>query len=179
MIDPLDGTASYVRGYPGYCSSIGVELDGEPVVGVIVDFRGVRTEGVRGVGAVRDGRPVRPSSRTDLAACVIATGFGYDAGERERQTIVARHVLPRIADIRRSGSAAFDLVASACGEVDAYFEIGLAPWDLCGGQAIVEAAGGTCRSIPQPDGGRLVIAAPPQLFDPLADLLSDAGLTTS
>ena len=148
------------------------------MVGVVVDARGVRTEGVRDAGAVREGRPIHPSDRTDLAACVIATGFGYQPDERERQSVVARHVLPRIADIRRSGSAAFDLVASACGEVDAYFEVGLAPWDLCGGQAIVEAAGGICRSIPQPDGGRLVIAAPPQLFDPLAELLAQAGLTT-
>ena len=70
-------------------------------------------------------------------------------------------------------------MASACGEVDAYFEVGLAPGDLCGGQAIVEAAGGICRSIPQPEGGRLVIAAPPQLYDPLARLLGDAGLTVA
>jgi len=179
VIDPLDGTASYVRGYPGYCSSIGVELDGEPVVGVTVDARGVRTEGVRGAGAVRGGRPIHPSERTELTTCVLATGFGYDAVERERQASVATYVLPRIADIRRSGSAAFDLVASASGEVDAYFEVGLNAWDLCAGQAIVEAAGGICRSIPQPGGGRLVISAPPRLYDPLAALLADAGLTTS
>ena len=179
MIDPLDGTASYVRGYPGYCSSIGVEVDGEPVVGVIVDSRGARTEGVRGAGAMRDGREIRPSERTDLETCVLATGFGYDPVERLRQSSVVTHVLPRVADIRRSGSAAFDLVASACGEVDAYYEVGLNPWDLCAGQAIVEAAGAICRTIPQPVGGRLVISAPLQLYGPLATLLADAGLTTS
>jgi fructose-1,6-bisphosphatase/inositol monophosphatase family enzyme len=179
VIDPLDGTASYVRGYPGYCSSIGVEVDGQPVVGVVADSRGVRTEGVVGVGAGRDGRAIRPSSRTILAECVVATGFGYDAEGREQQAGVATHVLPRVADIRRSGSAAFDLVASACGEVDAYYEVGLNPWDLCAGQAIMLAAGGICRSIPQPAGRRLVVSAPTQLFEPLLELLADAGLTTS
>lgn len=179
MIDPLDGTSSYVRGYPGYCASIGVEVDDEPLVGVIVDSRGVRTEGVRGAGAVRGGRPIRPSQRTDLAECVLATGFGYHPEERERQSRVATHVLPRVADVRRSGSAAFDLAAAASGEVDAYYEVGLAPWDLCAGQAIVRAAGGICRSIPQPGGGRLVVAVPEQLEEPLLALLEGAGLRTA
>jgi myo-inositol-1(or 4)-monophosphatase len=178
VIDPLDGTASYVRGYPGYCSSIGVEIDGEATIGVTVDARGVRTEGVVGVGAVRDGRPVRPSTRAELATSIVATGFGYDPEERARQARVATRILPRVADIRRSGSAAFDLVASACGEVDAYYEVGLNPWDLCAGMAIVHAAGGICRSIPQPEGGRLVVSAPRQLFGPLLELLDGAGLTT-
>lgn len=176
VVDPLDGTASYVRGYPGYCVSIGIELEGEAVIGVVVDSRGVRTEGVRGVGAFRDGRSVRPSDRRDLAAAVIATGFGYHPEERARQAHVASVVLPRVADIRRSGSAAFDLVAAAAGEVDAYYEVGLAPWDLCGGRAIVESAGGLIRSIPQPDGGALTVAVPPQLLDQLLGLLGEAGL---
>jgi myo-inositol-1(or 4)-monophosphatase len=176
VIDPLDGTASYVRGYPGYCASIGIEIDGETAIGVVVDSRGVRTEGVRGVGAFRDGRAVRPSDRTDLAAAVIATGFGYHPEERARQAHVASVVLPRVADIRRSGSAAFDLVAAAAGEVDAYYEVGLAPWDLCAGRAIVEAAGGLIRSIPQPDGGSLTVAVPPKLLEALLALLEEAGL---
>lgn len=176
VVDPLDGTASYVRGYPGYCVSIGIELEGEAVIGLVVDSRGVRTEGVRGVGAFRDGRAVRPSDRRDLAAAVIATGFGYHPEERARQAHVASVLLPRVADIRRSGSAAFDLVAAAAGEVDAYYEVGLAPWDLCGGRAIVESAGGLIRSIPQPDGGALTVAVPPQLLDQLLGLLGEAGL---
>ena len=176
VIDPLDGTASYVRGYPGYCVSIGVEVDGEAVVGVVEDARGVRTEGVRGAGAFRGVGPITPSTRDELPASVIATGFGYHPEERARQAHVASVVLPRIADIRRSGSAAFDLVAAASGEVDAYYEVGLAPWDLCAGRAIVEAAGGVIRTIPQTGGVELVVAAPPQLLEPLLALLGEAGL---
>jgi myo-inositol-1(or 4)-monophosphatase len=178
VIDPLDGTSSFVRGYPGYCVSIGVEVDGEAAVGVVVDSRGVRTEGVRGAGALHGGRAARPSDRTDLATAILATGFGYRPHERERQARVAAHVLPRVADIRRTGSAACDLVAAACGQVDAYYEAGIAPWDLCGGRAIVEAAGGIVRTIPQADGDELVVAAPPQLVEPLLALLAGAGLRT-
>jgi myo-inositol-1(or 4)-monophosphatase len=178
VIDPLDGTANFVRGFPSYCVSIGVEVDGVATVGVVVDARGSRTEGVVGVGTIRDGRPARPSTRADLGSAVIATGFGYDPTERERQARVAAVVLPRIADIRRSGSAAFDLVAAATGEVDAYYEVGIAPWDLCGGRAIVEAAGGVVRTFPQPDGAELVVAAPSQLLNALLELLGEAGLDT-
>jgi myo-inositol-1(or 4)-monophosphatase len=177
VIDPVDGTASYVRGYPGYCVSIGIEVAEVPTIGVVVDARGVRTEGVVGVGAWRGDQPIRPSERTDLAHCVFATGFGYDPEERERQAKVLGYLLPRIADIRRGGSAAFDLVASACGEVDGYYEIGLNPWDLCGGQAIVHAAGGICESIPQGGDRRLVISTPAQLYEPLKALLAEAGYT--
>jgi myo-inositol-1(or 4)-monophosphatase len=178
VIDPLDGTANYVRGFPSYGVSIGVEVAGEPSVGVVVDARGVRTEGVRGAGATQDGRPIHPSSCEDLALAVVATGFGYDPRARERQADVASVVLRGVADIRRSGSAAFDLVAAAAGHVDAYYEVGLAPWDLSGGRAIVEAAGGVVVTVPQPEGKELAIASPPQLLDPLLELLARAGLAT-
>jgi myo-inositol-1(or 4)-monophosphatase len=178
VIDPLDGTASYVRGHPGYCVCVGVEVDGDASVGVIVDSRGARTEGLRGAGARHDGRPIHPSTRTDLSTAVLATGFGYDPNERARQAIVAGVVLPRIADIRRAGSAGWDLVAAAAGWVDAYYEVGLSPWDLCAGRAIVEAAGGEVLVIPQPGGKELVVAAPHQLVEPLLALLGEAGLET-
>jgi myo-inositol-1(or 4)-monophosphatase len=176
LIDPLDGTANYVRGYPDYCVSIGIEVNGRADVGVVVDSRGVRTEGVRGAGALRNGQPVRPSDRADLATVVLATGFGYHPSERARQALVASVVLPRVADIRRAGSAAWDLVAAAAGEVDAYYEVGIQPWDLCAGRAIVEAAGGVVRTISQSDGEELVVASPPQLLGPLLALLGEAGL---
>jgi myo-inositol-1(or 4)-monophosphatase len=179
VVDPLDGTANFVRGHPGYGVSVGVEVDGEAAVGVVVDSRGVRTEGVRGVGATRRGRPVRPSSRSDLAGSVLATGFGYTAEARARQARLVAAVLPRIADIRRSGSAAIDLVAAAAGEVDAYYEVGLAPWDLCGGRAIVEAAGGVVMTFVQPEGDELVVASPRQLLGALLALLAEAGLRTN
>ena len=177
LIDPVDGTASYVRVYPGYCVSIGIEVDGEAAIGVVLDARGVRTEGVVGVGAWRGDQPIRPTERTDLAHCVFATGFSYRAEEREQQAEVIGHLLPRIADIRRSGSAAFDLVASACGEVDGYYEIGLNPWDLAAGRAIVRAAGGVCEMLDQPSGRHLVISTAAQLFEPLRAILGGAGYT--
>ena len=177
VLDPLDGTASYVRGYPGFGVSIGIEVDDRPSVGVVVDALGRTTVGVAGRGAERDGAPVEPSRRTAPADCVIATGFGYDAAMRIREAETLGRILGRIADIRRGGSAAMDLCAVACGEVDAYYELHLAPWDTAAGAVIVEASGAVFRQIAQPDGETLTVAVPAQLLEPLLEILGDAGLT--
>jgi myo-inositol-1(or 4)-monophosphatase len=176
IIDPLDGTASYVRGYPGYAVSIGIEVDGRPAVGVVVDALGRVTTGVASRHAERDGAPVRPSERTTLAECVLATGFGYDAEMRIREGRTLVDVIGHIADIRRGGSAAMDLCAVGCGEVDAYFELHLAPWDVAAGRVVVESAGAEFRQIDQPDGEVLTVASPRPLLQPLLGLLGDAGL---
>ena len=67
----------------------------------------------------------------------------------------------------------------ASGEVDAYFELHLAPWDTAAGAVVVEAAGGVFRQIDQPDGERLTVASPAGLLEPLLGLLGDAGLKVS
>ena len=179
VIDPLDGTASYVRGYPGYAVSIGVEVDGRPAVGVVQDALGRVTLGVAGGGAERDGRPVRPSERSTLAESVLATGFGYDPEMRIREARTLAELIGHVADIRRSGSAAMDLCAVASGEVDAYFELHLAPWDTAAGAVVVEAAGAVFRQFEQPDGERLTVASPVGLLEPMLGLLGDAGLKVS
>ena len=127
--------------------------------------------------AASGGSTVRPSERTDLAECVLATGFGYDAEMRVREGRTLTDLIGRIADIRRSGSAAMDLVAVACAEVDAYYELHLAPWDVAAGRVVVEAAGAVFRQIDQPDGEVLTVASPVPLLEPLLDLLDDVGLT--
>lgn len=177
MIDPLDGTASYVRGYPGFAVSIGVEVDGEPAVGVVIDALGRRTEGVAGRGALRDGRPVTPASVDRLEHAVLATGFGYEPAKRAFEARVLERLIGRVAYIRRSGSAAMDLCAVATGEVDAYYELHLAPWDVAAGRVIVGAAGAVFREIPQPDGRTLTVASPAGLLEPLLGLLGSAGLS--
>jgi myo-inositol-1(or 4)-monophosphatase len=177
VLDPLDGTASYVRGYPGFGVSIGIEVDDRPSVGVVIDALGRTTVGVTGRGTERDGVRARPSARTALADSIVATGFGYDAGMRVREAETLGRLIDRIADIRRSGSAAMDLCAVACGEVDAYYELHLAPWDTAAGAVIVETAGAVFRQIDQPDGEVLTVAVPAQLLQPVLGLLGDAGLS--
>ncbi len=177
VVDPLDGTTNYLYGYPAYAVSIGVEVGGEAAVGVVYDAARLQMfAAARGQGATLNGRPIAVSGKAEVATALIGTGFGYDAGLRRAQGRVLSQLLPRIRDIRRSGSAALDLCNVACGRLDAFFERGLNEWDLCAGALIVREAGGLTMGF---DGGPArtgsVIAATPGLMGPLRDLLIDAG----
>ncbi len=176
IIDPLDGTVNYLYRLPQWSVCIAAEVDGVVVAGVVHDGgRDVSWQAVAGGGATRDGRPVHCSTVTELAGALVGTGFGYAADRRERQARVVAQVLPLVRDIRRLGSAGLDLCNVAAGFTDAYYEQGLQPWDLAAGGLVAAEAGCRIGGIGgKPAGERLVIAAPPALFDPLERLL--AGL---
>ena len=85
-------------------------------------------------------------------------------------------VIGRLRDIRRVGSAALDLCSMACGRVDVYAELGLAPWDMAAGTLIAREAGAVVADLHGgPPSDRAVVGAPPALFGPLRDLLVEAG----
>jgi myo-inositol-1(or 4)-monophosphatase len=119
--------------------------------------------------ATLDARPFRSPARADLATALVATGFGYDAGARAAQAEVLRRVLPQVRDIRRAGSAALDLVWTAAGRTDAYYEWGVQPWDLAAGELICRRAGLEVRRLEPlaPPTGGGVLVAPPPLVEPL------------
>jgi myo-inositol-1(or 4)-monophosphatase len=177
VIDPLDGTANYVYGYPAHAVSIGVEIAGAPSVGAVFDTaRHIVYSGIRDGRATADGRPIVVSRQADLPTAMLATGFSFDPALRRRQGEALARLLPRVRDVRRSGAASIDLCAVATGAVDAYYEAGLAPWDLAGGIVIAEAAGatvirGTAAGYP----GVGVVAATPKVFPPLLALLEEVG----
>jgi myo-inositol-1(or 4)-monophosphatase len=177
IVDPLDGTTNYLYGYPCYSVSIGVEVDGRLVGGVVHDSARDRVyAGVVGAGATCDGVPMRVRDHADLATALVATGFQPKPEVRAWQARVLAHVLPRIRDVRRGGSAAIDLATVACGHVDAFFEAGLSEWDVAAGIAIVTAAGGVVRQVPcAVTPTPLLVAAGPRLVDTLAGLLGDAS----
>jgi myo-inositol-1(or 4)-monophosphatase len=177
IVDPLDGTTNYLYGLAGFGVSIAAELDGEVVAGVVLDV--VRDElfaATRGAGATRDGQPIRASPIAALETALVATGFSYEASRRARQAAVLVEVLPRVRDIRRFGAAAVDLCSVACGRVDAYYERGLAPWDLAAGELIASEAGAVVTGFdggPPADGA--VVAAAPGIAGDLRELLDSAG----
>ena len=176
VIDPIDGTVNYLYGVPQWGTSIGVELDGETVVGVVhVPPRGELFSAVRGRGSTLNGRPLRCSQVTSLEQTLVATGFGYDARRRAAQAAVLPSLLPVVRDIRREGAGALDLCSVAAGRVDAYYEQGLSPWDLSAGGLIAQEAGARVEGLHgKPASHDLVIAAPPAVFDALHDLLAAA-----
>ena len=144
IVDPLDGTTNYLHGFPAYAVSIGALVDGEIVAGVVIDVpRNECYTAVRNGGAFRDGQPMHVSSITDPALSLIATGVPFRKPEQ-----IARYLeqLPKVlattSGIRRAGAAAIDLAHIACGRVDAFWELRLAPWDVAAGILLVREAGG-------------------------------------
>jgi myo-inositol-1(or 4)-monophosphatase len=181
IVDPLDGTTNYLYRYPAYGVSIGIEVDGAIAAGVVHDSARDRVyTGIVGAGASCNGTAIRVRDHDDLATALIATGFQPVPAVRAWQGRVLARVLPRVRDVRRGGSAAIDLCGVASGQLDAFWEAGLAEWDTAAGTAIVRAAGGVVRVLdraaaPTP----LVVASGPRLADAFEALLRDAGALSS
>lgn len=175
VIDPLDGTTSYIYGYPAYSVSIAAELHGQTVAGAVYDAaHGLLYSASRGGGAYCDDRPISVTTEARLGHALCGTGFGYDPQRRAQQGAMVTQILPRIRDIRRGGSAALDLCWVASGHLDAYFEQGLNAWDMAAGVLIVQEAGGLTgwADALQPN---CLVAANPALFAPIQSMLNALG----
>ena len=144
VIDPLDGTSNYLRGFPHYCVSIALVDNGEPTDAEIFDpLRNELFTASRGSGAQLNERRIRVADRKELAGSTLSTGFA--PRERARagaQLECIRELLVHAEDVRRTGSAALDLAYVACGRSDGYFEAGLKSWDIAAGVLLVREAGG-------------------------------------
>ena len=179
VIDPIDGTVNFLYDLPAYAVSIGAEVDGEVVAGVVLNAAtGELFTATRGGGA-HLWSPARPetvrlagSSPLSLEQTLVATGFGYRVEQRRQQGAVVAALLPRVRDIRRYGSAALDLCAVAAGRTDAYYELNLNPWDHAAGALVAAEAGLVVTGLPgSPFGEPMAIAAASSIAAPFIDLL--------
>ena len=143
VIDPLDGTTNFLRGFPAVGVSVALMEAGQPRVGVITaPFLGERWTAIRGEGA-HDGRGRRLDISTGAAGGVTATGFPFRRPEaRPRYLDVFGAALDAFEDLRRAGAASLDLAYSAAGTWSGFFELGLALWDIAAGALLVREAGG-------------------------------------
>lgn len=144
VIDPLDGTTNYIHQMPIYCVSIGFEWQGETVAGAInvPNLKKVYS-GMKGGGAVVNGKKLEISRRPTIESSLLATGFSsYDKAALKKQIQVFSELVGRARGVRRAGSAAYDLCLVAEGVFDGYWERGLSPWDSSAGALFVREAGG-------------------------------------
>ncbi len=144
VVDPLDGTANFVHGFPVVGVSIALVCDEVPVVGVVLaPMLGDCYTARAGSGAHRNGLPLRVSTRP-VAQAICATGFPF----RKKRTRLEEYLpvfhaaLHTFEDLRRAGSASLDLAWTAAGVLDGYFEQALGPWDVAAGALLVREAGG-------------------------------------
>jgi len=144
VIDPLDGTTNYFHGFPFFCVSIGLEVDGEVRLGVV--YGPVLNEmfhAEKGKGAYLNGGRISVSRNDDLNRSFLCTGFPYDV--REHPDLYLRYFrqfLIKSIAIRRPGSAAMDLCYLAAGRFDGFWELKLHAWDVAAASLMVTEAGG-------------------------------------
>ena len=144
VVDPIDGTSNFMRGHRLYTISIAYEHDGVLQIGcVYCPGTDELFLAIRGEGATLNGHPIHVAD-TPLRDAIVDLGFGHRIPEnRERTMKVFPGLLSAISDVRRTGSAAYDLSCVASGRSDAFAELGLSLYDYAAGYVILTEAGGT------------------------------------
>ena len=146
IIDPLDGTTNFIRGIPHFAVSIACEYRGKIEHAVVLDpIRREEFVASRGRGAQLNGRRIRVSKLPSLEGALLGTGIPFRERQTEHMAEYIRSMETLAANsggIRRAGAAALDLAYVAAGRLDAFWEIGLAPWDIAAGALLVREAGG-------------------------------------
>ncbi len=144
VIDPLDGTTNYIHGLPLYSISIAL-LDGDEVlIGVVHEANHDESfYAWEDSPAYLNGQIIQVSKAKKLSESLMATGFPYyDYSKLNPYLAIFRHLMQHTHGIRRFGSAAVDLVYTACGRFEGFYEYGLNSWDVAAGAFIVKQAGG-------------------------------------
>lgn len=145
IIDPIDGTKSFVSGVPLFGTLLSYEQDGIPVVGVA--YFAALDEMVaaeRGGGAQWNGRPCRVSRKTHLREAVLSS-----AGHKSMAAYGYADALNRLATkclATRTWSDAYGHALVATGRVEAMIDPVLEPYDVSAISLIVQEAGGKCTS---------------------------------
>jgi myo-inositol-1(or 4)-monophosphatase len=178
VIDPVDGTTSFVHGFPAYSVSVALLRNGRPVAGAVADVpHGVTMSAADGLGAELDGFPVRCTEITRLDEALLVTGFPYDreAALDRQLAVLAAFLRAPVHGIRRDGSAALDCCHVAAGRADGFWEYGLQPWDTAAGAVICREAGARVTDIEgaewSPTRNAGIVIANPVLHERMLELI--------
>ncbi len=144
IIDPLDGTVNYTHGLPVFCVSIGLEHNGEIILGVVYNPNlDELFTAEKGKGAWLNNERIEVSKTTKLMESLVVTGFPYTINKNpEPELTHFRNFILQSQAVRRLGSAALDLSYVACGRFDGFWEGTLHAWDMAAGVLLVTEAGG-------------------------------------
>ncbi|MEJ5149762.1 MULTISPECIES: inositol monophosphatase family protein [Comamonas] len=177
IIDPLDGTTNFIHGFPVYCVSIALAVNGRVEQAVVYDpTRNDLFTATRGRGAFLNERRIRVSKRTQLRDTLITTGFPFRPGDNFKQYMaMLGDVMQRTSGVRRPGAAALDLAYVAAGFSDGFFETGLSIWDVAAGSLLVTEAGGLVGNFTGEADfleQREVLAGTPRIYGQLVPILA-------
>lgn len=152
VVDPIDGTSSFLYGLNAWCISIAILHKNQIVCGVIFDpvhkelFRAMK-----GDGAFLNDHPIRASSSISLKEGLIGLGVSHRI-HPNTFTPVLNHILLDGGIFIRNGSGALMLVYVAAGRLIGYFEPHINSWDVCAAIIIVQEAGGYVNNFLEKDG---------------------------
>ncbi len=150
VIDPLDGTTSYLHGFPCYSVSVAFAREGQPVAGAVYNAAARELfSAAEGAGATRDGVTITCSSAAAVTDALLITGFPYDRGAPLdlQLAVLGAFLRAPVHGIRRDGSAAVDCCHVANGRADGFWEYALKPWDLAAGALICREAGAVATDV--------------------------------
>lgn len=148
IVDPIDGTTNYVHDCPLYCISIGLQVSGELVVGVVYEpARREMFAAAKGQGAWLGNQRLRTSGITRLQDALLSTGFPPDLRGNEQALDWWRHFSLLTQSIRRTGSTAINMAYVAAGRFDGYWAYDNHAWDVAGGTVLIQEAGGQVTNI--------------------------------
>ncbi len=181
IIDPIDGTINFANGIPICCVSIGVEENGEMIMGAVYNpFMNELFFAEKGKGATLNEKPIKVSDKDNLLTSCLVTGFPYQYLDSENGPLqIFEKLIRKSIPVRRLGSAALDLCWTAAGRFDGFYEHKLQAWDSAAGFLIVQEAGGKVTDLkgekynPYQPG---IIASNGKIHDQLLSLMKGGSL---
>lgn len=142
IVDPLDGTTNYSRGFPVFSVSIGLTQKGQGLAGVVYDpLLDECFCATRGGGASLNGEAIQASLTAKLDQALIGFELAREQELRERGLNWFARLASRTMTARIGGSAALSFCFIAAGRLDAYLHLSLNPWDIAAGILIAREAG--------------------------------------
>ena len=149
IIDPIDGTTNFMHGNPNFAISIAAEINNRLEAAIV--YSPITDEmfaAERGKGSFLNDKRIRVATRKKLSDSILITGIPHlGRGNKELFLKEMDIIIPEVAGIRRSGSAALDLAWIAAGRYDIFWERGLSIWDIAAGILLVREAGGFAKGI--------------------------------
>lgn len=180
IIDPLDGSTNFVSGFPHFAVSIALRIKNRTELAIVYDpIRNELFTAERGRGAKLNNQRLRTSKATELNGTIVGAGFPY----KQRQHLPAfqgifAEMFVQVSDVRRSGCAALDLCYVAASRLDAYFGVGLKPWDMAAAELIARESGALCTDFAAGSNymasGNLVVANP-RIIKPMLSVIRENG----
>lgn len=164
VVDPIDGTANYMRGDPRFCVSLACIEDRTPLIGVLAaPARGEVFSARQAGDACLNGVPIRAAATTSLDRAIIEVGWSQ---RRSNQAFLAlcRRIMARGAALRLKGSGALGLADVAAGRIDGYAELHINLWDVAAGLVLLTEAGAVVNDFMANDGaiaGNSILACAP------------------